>query len=239
MSIDIRFHHAPLAKKYPVAARQSSRGIFGTSEIWMNSRKKQFQGKRGRMLELIREYPGITSGELAEKVGVEDSSSVSSAMWTAIRRGHVMVERVIRNGKSTNAHYHPDQVPPDAVERVQQKLVNASQVIPISTTNSVRSSVFDVPGAKQRRKKQAPRKAPSRAPAAAPSLSATAPAMALSASPSSQAAPRTFACAITNDGSLVLMRSGEIQFSLTDVEAATLQSYLLKRAAASMLASMV
>lgn len=34
------------------------------------------------------------------------------------------------------------------------------------------------------------------------------------------------------------MRSGEIQFSLTDVEAATLQSYLVKRAAANLFASM-
>lgn len=201
----------------------------------MNSRKKQLQGKRGQMLELIRQHPGITSGELAEKVGMEGSSSVSSAMWTAIRLGHIMVERVIRNGKSTNAHYHPDQVPPDAVERVQQKLVNASQVIPISKANDIRSSVFDVPGAKQRRKKHAPRKAPSRAPAAAPALPATARATASSAS---SASPRNFACAITNDGSLVLMRAGEIQFSLTDVEAATLQSYLVKRAAANLFASM-
>ncbi len=204
----------------------------------MNSRKKQFQGKRGQMLELIRQHPGITSGELAEKVGMEDSSSVSSAMWTAIRRGHIMVERVIRNGKSTNAHYHPDKVPPDAVERVQQKLVDASEVIPMTKANGVRSSVFDVPGAKQRRKKHAPRKASSRAPAAAPALPATARATASSASPASHATPRNFACAITNDGSLVLMRAGEIAFALSDAEATTLQSYLVKRAAANLFASM-
>jgi hypothetical protein len=42
---------------------------------------------------------------------------------------------------------------------------------------------------------------------------------------------------VTNDGSLVLMREGQVQFSLSSTEATTLQSYLVKRAAASVFAS--
>jgi 3,4-dihydroxy-2-butanone 4-phosphate synthase len=47
-----------------------------------------------------------------------------------------------------------------------------------------------------------------------------------------------FACALTSDGSLVLIREGQIEFSLSGAEAATLQSYLVKRAAANLFASM-
>lgn len=47
-----------------------------------------------------------------------------------------------------------------------------------------------------------------------------------------------FTCALTNDGSLVLIREGQIQFSLSNDEAVMLQSHLVKRAAASFFASM-
>jgi len=48
-----------------------------------------------------------------------------------------------------------------------------------------------------------------------------------------------FSCAVANDGSLVLMRGGRIEMSLSEVDAAALQSYLVKRAAANLFANIV
>ncbi|WP_408636871.1 hypothetical protein [Paraburkholderia sp. RL17-368-BIF-A] len=128
-----------------------------------------------------------------------------------------------------NAHYHADQVPPDAVERIQQNLVDAREVIPMSKDAGVRSSVFDVPGQPRRGRRPAGRNSSSGSTAVP-----TVPRPTITA----QRAENGFACAVTNDGTLVLMRAGEIQFSLSDVEAATLQRYLLKRVAANLFASM-
>ncbi|WP_175886044.1 hypothetical protein [Burkholderia sp. BCC0044] len=112
---------------------------------------------------------------------------------------------------------------PDAVERIQQKIVDAKNVIPIAKSDGARSSVFDTKQLKTKRKPRVAQRAP-----AAPHVTTPLP----------KIGPAGFACAVTNDGSLVLMREGTIQFSLSSIEATTLQSYLVKRAAASLFASM-
>ncbi|WP_124800768.1 hypothetical protein [Paraburkholderia phosphatilytica] len=110
-----------------------------------------------------------------------------------------------------------DQVPPDAAERINQRIIDASEVIPAVKSADARNSVFDVP--KQKR----PRKSGSKHPTTTPTPAA--------------GVPRVFSCAIANDGSLVLMRGGRIELSLSDTDAATLQSYLVKRATANLFAS--
>lgn len=194
----------------------------------MANAKKAVQSKRAEMIAVIAANPGITSGEIGERVGIHSASKVTTALWSAVRSGRVMTERVERAGRFTNAHYMADQVPPDAVERINQKLVDASTVIPISKAAGARSSVFDVPGkpvpaAKSRHRKRVVRSVPK---AIQPASAAT------------QVTADGFACAVASNGQLVLMREGQIQFALTDVEVATLQSYLMKRAAGSLFASM-
>ncbi|WP_106306338.1 winged helix-turn-helix domain-containing protein [Paraburkholderia sp. BL18I3N2] len=193
----------------------------------MANTKKAVLSKRSRLIELIKAKPGITSRELAEQVGFDSSSKVTTALWHRVRSGHIITERVPHNGFNVNAHYMADQIPPDAVERINQRLVDAADVIPAAKSPEARNSVFDVPSIKRSAKRPNKQPSPSRL---HPPMTPT--------SVSSRATSREFACAITNDGSLVLMRAGEIQFSLTDVEAATLQSYLVKRAAASLFANM-
>ena len=194
----------------------------------MANSKKRLQGRRDEMIALIKAEPGITSAEIAERLGLANSSKVSTALWTWIRSNRVMVERITRNGKTMNAHYLPDQVPPDAVERINQKLVDVKDVIPAVKAAGSRNSVFDVPGTKKTGGKRSSRKR----------ASPTGSTPVVSAGSSASSMSRGFACAVTNDGSLVLMRAGQVQFSLSDAEASTLQSYLVKRAAASLFASM-
>lgn len=196
----------------------------------MQRAKKQLQSRREEIIELVKAHPGITSAEIALKLGLENSTKAATAAWPAIKRGQIVVERVSIDGQTKNAHYHPDQVPPDAVERIQQKLVDASEVIPISKAAGARSSVFDVPRSRATRRSN---KKASRRPQSPKTTTATAVAV-----PRPAPAAPGFTCAITNDGTLVLMRAGEIQFSLSDLEATTLQTYLVKRAAANLFASM-
>ncbi|CAG4911655.1 winged helix-turn-helix domain-containing protein [Paraburkholderia saeva] len=191
----------------------------------MTTSKKQLQSKRAQMHALIQANPGITSGEIAERVGLDSASKVTTALWKAVRSGRILTERVEQNGRFMNAHYLPDQVPPDAVERINQKLVDAKDVIPAAKSPTARNSVFDVPRAEKAKKPSGRRAALE---IASPSTPSDAPVRL-----------RGFACAVTNDGCLVLMRQGQIEFSLSDVEAATLQSYLLRRAAANVFANMV
>lgn len=191
--------------------------------------KKQPGSRRQEVINLVKAHPGITSIEVATKLGLASSTRASTALWPAIKRGHIVAERIVVDGKTMNAHYHADQVPPDAVERIQQKLVDASEVIPMSKATGARTSVFDVPS-QLRRVRQRPKKKNSSPPA-----TTSTPPLPTIISPR---APSGFACAVTNDGTLVLMRAGEIKFLLTDIEAATLQSYLLKRAAASLITNM-
>ncbi|SDR02592.1 hypothetical protein SAMN05443026_2507 [Burkholderia orbicola] len=188
----------------------------------MKSKKEQLS-RRMQAVEMIKRHPGITSAEIAEKLELENSTKVSGAVWPEVRAGRVLVERIVRNGTTMNAHYMADDVPPDAVERVQQKIVDVQNVIPIAKSDDARTSVFDTKRLKTKRK---------------PGVAKPAPAAPHVTTPLPKIGPAGFACAVTNDGSLVLMREGTIQFSLSSVEATTLQSYLVKRAAASLFASM-
>ncbi len=170
------------------------------------------------MLELIKQHPGITSAEIAEKLGLKEPTEVSNALWKAIRSNRIVPERVLHNGRNQNAYYLFEQLPPDAAERIQQRTIEARDAPPITKAASARNSVFDIPGEAPRRK------------------SAPNPA---SASKSSNAgSDGGFSCAVANDGSLILMRGGQIELSLSGIEATTLQNYLVKRAAASFFASM-
>jgi hypothetical protein len=184
--------------------------------------KKALLSRRAEMVALIKAEPGITSADIAKRLGLPNSSKVSTALWTSIRSGTILTERAEVDGYWMNKHYLPDQVPPDAVERIRQKLVDAKDVIPTKKSPGTQNSVFDVPSAKRHVKKSVASKNATPAPASTtPSISRP-----------PQLATRAFACAVANDGSLVLMRAGEIAF------AAALQSYLVKRAAASLFASM-
>lgn len=189
----------------------------------MMKSKKEQSSRRLQIVELIKLHPGITSAEIARKLHLENSTKVSTAVWPSVKAGRVMVERIVRDGTTMNAHYLSEDVPPDAVERIHQKIVDAKNVIPIAKSDDARTSVFDTKRPKTKRKPSVakPVQAPRHATTPAPKMGAAG-----------------FACAVTNDGSLVLMREGTIQFSLSSVEATTLQSYLVKRAAASIFASM-
>lgn len=189
--------------------------------------KKQQVTRRVQVVELIKRQPGITSAEIAEKIGLDNSTRVSSAVWPEVKAGRVLVERIVRNGTTMNAHYMSDDVPSDAVERIQQKIVDAKNVIPIAKSDDARTSVFDTKRLKTKRKPTVAKPAPS-----------THHVTAHATTPAPKVGPAGFACAVTNDGSLVLMREGLIQFALSSVEASTLQNYLVKRAAASLFANM-
>ncbi|WP_420956611.1 hypothetical protein ACNSZH_32680 [Burkholderia gladioli] len=192
----------------------------------MMKSKKELLSRRLQAVEIIKRHPGITSAEIAEKLELENSTKVSGAVWPEVRAGRVLVERIIRNGTTMNAHYMSDDVPPDAVERIQQKIVDVKNVVPIAKSDDTRTSVFD----------NKPRKA-KRQPSATKRLSAAQPIVVNATPPTPKLGLSGFACAVTNDGSLVLMREGQVQFSLSSTEATTLQSYLVKRAAASVFAS--
>ena len=179
--------------------------------------KKQIINRRAKLIELIKAKPGITSPELAEQVGFDSSSKVTTALWQRVRSGHIITERVVHDGRNVNAHYMSDQVPPDAVERINQKRVDASEVIPMTKSPEARNSVFDVPKPAKQMKPTRPEVTIAR---------------------QTTARSPGFACALTSDGSLVLIREGQIEFSLSGAEAATLQTYLVKRAAANLFASM-
>ncbi|MCA8086973.1 hypothetical protein [Burkholderia cenocepacia] len=191
----------------------------------MKSKKEQLS-RRAQVVDLIRRQPGITSAEIAEKLALENSTKVSTSVWPEVRAGRVLVERINRNGQTMNAHYMSDDVPPDAVERIQQKIVDAKNVIPIAKSDDARTSVFDNKRPKTKHKSSTAKAAP-----------AAHHATSHATTPVPTIGPAGFACAVTNDGSLVLMREGSIQFSLSSGEATTLQSYLVKRAAATLFAS--
>lgn len=184
---------------------------------------KLIQTRRAAIVTAISERPGITTAELASVLGVEPKV-ISNAVWTVAKAGKVVSERIVRDGTHMNAYYLPEQVSADTVERINQKLVDASNVLPIAKSAASRNSAFDVPRRTRSAKKRGSRRSAIKA-TVTPIAPATVP------TPS-------FACAIASDGSLVLMREGRIQFSLSDVEAVTLRRYLLKAATASALASM-
>lgn len=180
--------------------------------------KKQILSKRAEMIQLIKAHPGISSAELASRVGIVGASKVTTALWQYVRSKKIVTERAEIDGRWMNRHYMSDQVPPDAAERINQKIIDAGEAVPVPKSPEARNSVFDVPKAARSRKPVSKR--------AATTLTLTTD------------VPRAFSCAIANDGSLVLMRGGRIEMSLPQADAAALQQYLVKRAAANFLASM-
>lgn len=196
----------------------------------MKKAVKVLQARRDAILTAVTERPGVTTAELASIIGVDGTKFVSNAMWQLLKSGKVLAEQIVRDGRHMNAYYRPERIGSDSVARVRQKLVDAAEVVPMHRSKTVPNSVFDVPRATRSGKKRTARKAPA--------LPQAAPAATIPPEPPAIAA-RRFACAVTNDGSLVLMREGQIEFSLSDIEAATLQNYLLKRAAANLFANMV
>jgi len=180
--------------------------------------KKELTTKRDEMRMAIKQHPGITSTEIAGRVGVITPTLVTSALWKDLRSGRIRAELVERNGRKVNTYYMPEDLPADAVERIQQHRVDARDK-PITKPTSARNSVFDVPGTQAK-----PRRAARRAPVSM-----------IEVTPS---APMSFACAITSDGRLVLMRDGSVEVSLTENETLTVQACLMKLAAAKFFASM-
>jgi hypothetical protein len=194
----------------------------------MQKASRKLPSRRAEILAVIREHPGITSGEIAQRLGIAQVGKITTDMWQAIRSERVLTERVLQNGRHVNAYYMPDQITGDSVTKVNQRIVDANDVIPPSLGPDVQTSVFGARNVKSQRGKSRAKASRAAAPAGPTSVPVGRP---ISAS--------GFACAIASDGTLVLIREGQIQFSLTDAEAATLQSYLMKRAAASLFANMM
>ena len=193
----------------------------------MQKASKKLPSRRAEILALIKERPGITSGEIAEQLGIAVVNKITTDMWPSIKSGRVLTQRVLRNGRHVNAYYMADQITADSVTTVNQRIVDAHEVIPPALGPDVQTSIF---GAHVK---------PHRAKSRAKAVRAAAPIEPRAAPASRSTSINDFSCAIASDGTLVLIREGQIQFSLTDAEAATLQRYLMKRAAASLFANMM
>lgn len=194
----------------------------------MQKASKKLPSRRAEILALIKERPGITSGEIAEQLGISVVNKITTDMWPSIKSGRVLTQRVLRNGRHVNAYYMADQITADSVMTVNQRIVDASDVIPPALGRDVQTSVFGAHNVKPKRGKSRAKASRAAAPVEPTSVPASRPTSASG-----------FACAIASDGTLVLIREGQIQFSLNDAEAAALQSYLMKRAAASLFANMM
>ena len=121
-----------------------------------------------------------------------------------------------------------DHIPPDAVERINQRVINATDIIPAAKSPQVRNSVFDVPGGATENKKRT-RRSSVRQPVEHASPART---------NASQIVGSGFDCAITGDGGLVLLRDGAIEASLSELETLKVQACLMKLAAAKFFATM-
>ncbi|NIE87276.1 MULTISPECIES: hypothetical protein [unclassified Burkholderia] len=196
----------------------------------MSSKKlKVMQARRDAILAAVRQQPGVTTKELADIIGTHDVKPVSNAMWRLLRSGNILSEQVTRDGAHMNAYYLPEQIDGDSVERVNQKLVDASDVVPVKRAALPAGSVFEL-ARKQKRKTNPPTRSSGKpAPASANLPVDAAPA------PTPHPAIDPFTCAIASDGSLVLMRAGRIELALSDADTAILQRYLVKRIAANTL----
>ncbi|NBI48866.1 hypothetical protein [Burkholderia sp. ISTR5] len=180
----------------------------------MSSKKlKVMQARRDAILAAVRQQPGVTTKELADIIGTHDVKPVSNAMWRLLRSGNILSE----------------QIDGDSVERVNQKLVDASDVVPVKRAALPAGSVFEL--ARKHKRKTNPPTRSSGKPAPA---SANLPVDAKPA-PTPHPAIDPFTCAIASDGSLVLMRAGRIELALSDADTAILQRYLVKRIAANTL----
>ncbi|MGS1045082.1 hypothetical protein ACVCII_18575 [Burkholderia glumae] len=68
----------------------------------MKSKKEQLS-RRAKIVELIKSRPGITSGEIAEKLALDNSTKVSTAIWPEVRAGRILVERINRTRSFNDA----------------------------------------------------------------------------------------------------------------------------------------
>lgn len=180
--------------------------------------KKHVLSKRSEMIELIKANPGISSADLAARVGINGASKVTTALWQYVRNQKIVTERAEIDGRWMNKHYMADQVPPDAVERISQRIVDATDAIPAVKSPQARNSVFDVPHVAKAK--------------------TTIRAMQPQKSVSSASDASGFTCAVTGDGGLVLMRDGAIEASLSERETSKVQACLMKLAAAKFFATM-
>ncbi len=180
--------------------------------------KKLIQGKRAEMIELIKAHPGISSAELASRVGINSASKVTTALWQYVRNEKIVTERAEIDGRWMNKHYMADQVPPDAAERITQRVIDASNAAPTIKSPQARNSVFDVPSPPKQQR--ASRQSQASAIEAMSRMSAK------------------FDCAITGNGGLVLLRDGAIEVSLSESETLKVQACLMKLAAAKFFATM-
>lgn len=194
---------------------------------------KRRPGRRAEILALTRERPGATSAQIAEHLGIADPGKITADMWPSIRSGRVLTERVMQGGRHVNAYYLPDQINGDSVTRVNQRVVDASEVIAPPLGVAAQTSVFGGP-VKKARKAKVRRKPVVRR--------ATSPVEVDKTGDGAQTASirdtNGFACALNGDGELLLIRGGQILASLTEAEAASLQKLLIRQKLASVFAAM-
>ncbi|WP_321844608.1 hypothetical protein [Paraburkholderia bannensis] len=197
---------------------------------------KRRPSRRAEILAVIRERPGATSAQIAEHLGITDPGKVTTDMWPSIRSGRVLTERIAQGARHVNAYYLPDQINGDSVTRVNQRVVDASEVIAPALGVTAQTSVFGGP-VKKARKTKARRK-----PVARRAESPAIPAEAGKSEQSAQTVPihdtDGFACALGGDGQLLLIRGGRILASLSEVEAMALQKLLIRQKLASVVAGM-
>ncbi|MBN3854603.1 hypothetical protein G3N59_14550 [Paraburkholderia sp. Ac-20340] len=197
---------------------------------------KRRPSRRAEILAVIRERPGATSAQIAEHLGIGDPGKVTTDMWPSIRSGRVLTERVMQDGRHVNAYYLPDQINGETVTRVNQRVVDANDVIAPALGVTAQTSVFGGPVKKARRTKVR------RKPAAQRTASHDAPVVVGKSREVEQAdATRDtdgFACALGGDGQLLLIRGGHILASLTEAEAVSLQKLLIRQKLASVFAEM-
>jgi hypothetical protein len=196
---------------------------------------KRRPSRRAEILEVIRQRPGATSAQIAEHLGMADPSRVTADMWPLIRSGGVLTERVLQGARHVNAYYLPDQINGDSVTRVNQRVVDASEVIAPALGVTAQTSVFGgsikKASKKARRKPNVRRSANSAGPIEA----------AMSGEPGQVAADAgagRFTCALGGDGQLFLIRGGQILVSLTEAEATSLQKVLIRQKLAGFFAGM-
>ncbi|MFM0049887.1 hypothetical protein [Caballeronia grimmiae] len=185
--------------------------------------------QKAAMVELVKAEPGITSAEIASRLGLQSSKPVPSALSQDLRSGRIVTEHGVVNSRHVSALHLPEQVYAETVERIRQSVVDAENVVPIAKKATARSSVFDVSKALTRRStwRRGKRSAKHHAK----------PIVSAGNARDIHVAPQDFACVVASDGRLMLMRRGQNEPALSDVEAATLQRYVVQRAAVNLAAN--
>ncbi|NIE67039.1 hypothetical protein [Burkholderia sp. Ax-1719] len=155
-----------------------------------------------------------------------DPGRVTADMWPLIRSGRVLTERVLQGARHVNAYYLPDQINGDSVTRVNQRVVDASEVIAPALGVTAQTSVFGGPVKKASKKAR-------RKPVARRAANSVGPVEAVVSGETGQVAAGAGAgsvtCALGDGGQLFLIRGGQILVSLTEAEAASLQKVLIRQ----------